>query len=459
MKRLCSALLLLAVAAPGQAHFVWLLPPAPGEKPTARVVFSDALAPDGDLVKKVAHTSLFLGDERIKLTPVKAAAGKGALEVAVPGARRQVLLGLCTYGVTARGKAEPYLLRYYAKTFIGPAPKVGPDPGEWAWEKLPLEVVREVGGKAPSCRVLWQGKPLADAEVVLLVPGKEEPVTRKADRAGVFALEAPAKSGVYGVRVGHVDKRAGEHGGKKYRSVRHYATLTFRADAGPDAAKAPAREEKPAADPEATKLLADARAARATWKDFPGFTADVEVNVEGKVTTGTVEVSPKGAVKLKLEGEHASWARRTLESVVGHRLDGGAAADTPCAFADDVKDHPLGRAIRVLNDEFHSSYRIRDRQVIVVNRQAGPVRFTITVTENHRSAEGRFLPACYVVNTWDLKSNALKSSVAHHQTWRRVGAFDLPLAATAVSATAGAQEARRFTLSNHRLLKERAAAK
>jgi hypothetical protein len=206
-------------------------------------------------------------------------------------------------------------------------------------------------------------------------------------------------------------------------------------------------------------LLADARAARATWKEFPGFTADVEVNVEGKVATGTVEVSPKGAVKLKLEGEYASWARRTLESVVGHRLDNSTALNTPCAFADDVKHHPLGRAIRVLNDEFHSSYRIRDRQVIVVNRQAGDVRFTITVLENRLSAEKKFLPACYVVNTWDLKTNALKSSVTHHQTWERLGAFDLPRAVTTVSATSGGQEGRSIKLSNHRLHQGRASGK
>ncbi len=37
------------------------------------------------------------------------------------------------------------------------------------------------------------------------------------------------------------------------------------------------------ADPEATKLLADARAARANWDHFPGFHADLEVNVDGKV--------------------------------------------------------------------------------------------------------------------------------------------------------------------------------
>jgi hypothetical protein len=212
------------------------------------------------------------------------------------------------------------------------------------------------------------------------------------------------------------------------------------------------KDSKPAADPAATKLLADARAARARWDHFPGFTADVEVNVEGKVAKGRVTVDAKGDVTLKLsDEEHKHWARATLSSIVGHRLDDTASLDTPCAFEDDAADHPLGRAIHVLNDEFHSSYRIRDRQVIVVNRQMTDARFTITVLENTVNEDKKFLPACFVVNTWDLKSNSLTSSETHHQTWKRIDAFDLPLTLTVVKATAGAQEARSIKLSNHQL--------
>src|SRR5262249_39087580 len=140
--------------------------------------------------------------------------------------------------------------------------------------------------------------------------------------------------------------------------------------------------KKPAEDPAATKLLADARLERANWVDFPGFRANVTVNVDGKASKGTVEVTRKGKVKLELEGDQKTWARSMLSSIVGHRMDDGTTLTTPCAFADDVTDHPLGRAIKVLNDEHHSGYRIRDKQVIVVNRQMKESRFTITVLEN-----------------------------------------------------------------------------
>jgi hypothetical protein len=208
------------------------------------------------------------------------------------------------------------------------------------------------------------------------------------------------------------------------------------------------------ADPAATKLFAEARAARAGWENFPGFSADLEANVEGKVFKGKVGVGAKGAVTVTLDGaddEVKMWARRTLSSIVSHRLDSGASSTPHCAFEDDNADHPLGRAVKVLGDEFHSSYRIRDRQIIVVNRTMGDYRFTITVLENKLTEEKRFLSSVFVVNNWDLKTDALRSSETCRQTWVRVGAFDLPEGVLTLTAEKGRQEARRLTLSNHRL--------
>jgi hypothetical protein len=145
--------------------------------------------------------------------------------------------------------------------------------------------------------------------------------------------------------------------------------------------------------------------------------------------------------------------RRQLSSIVGHRMPSGEGEQkTPCAFPDDNAHHPLGRTIQVLNDEFHSSYRIRGREVIVVNRTTKDSRFTITVLENKLNEEKQFLPAHYVVNYWDLKTNALKRSESFHQEWMRVGKFDLPsVAMTLTAAPEGKLEARKLTLSNHKL--------
>src|SRR5262249_51979777 len=168
--------------------------------------------------------------------------------------------------------------------------------------------------------------------------------------------------GLIAIRVGHTVKEEGEYKGQKYTTIRHWATLTFEPrilQLEPDRERespvsAPAAERKE--NTEATKLLAGARAARANWEGFTGFTADLEVNVEGKVTRGKIDVDHKGKVTLEgiedktLEG----WTRRQMASIVGHRLDSGSDQKTPCAFADDDAHHPLGRAIQVLNDESHS---------------------------------------------------------------------------------------------------------
>jgi hypothetical protein len=198
-------------------------------------------------------------------------------------------------------------------------------------------------------------------------------------------------------------------------------------------------DEKTAArkeDPAASKLLADARAARANWEKFPGFKADIAVNIDGKISRGQVQVDGKGKVSFEgLNSRSEAWAKRTLGSAVAHRMDGSAARNTPCAFADADEHYPLGRLIHVLNDELHSSYRIRDRQIMVVNRNMGERRFTITMQENRTNAEGKYLPVSYTVTTWDNKAGALQACDIHYQTWQRVGGFDLPATIRVVSTT------------------------
>lgn len=452
----CSAALAvgLLAAATAQAHFLWLLPGQPGDKTTVQLIFSDSLQPDdAELLKKIVQTELFVRGADGATTPLKkyTEGQTGAYGADVTGSGPRVVGAVCRYGVIQRGQSEPFLLHYNARTHIGGVP--GKETViQQGLDRLDLDIVPLL--KKPAVQVRWKGKPLADAEVVLLVPGVEKPVEAKTDAEGTIAIDPPKASGLYGIRARHIEKKEGELDGKKYKEARHYATLVLRVHS--DAPKGAAPVEKPAAlpaDPTATRLLTDARAARAQWDSFPGFTADLEVYADGKPCKGVVQLGPKGDVTVKLDEPTAeAWVRRTFSSIAGHRLDNSAAKETPCAFLDQDMANPLGRSIRVLNDEFHSSYRVRDRQIIVVNRQMGDARFTITVMENRLNEEQKFLPACYVVNTWDLKTDALRSSETHHNTWKRIGKYDLPSTVTVVKATAGQLDARSIKLSNYKLL-------
>jgi uncharacterized GH25 family protein len=452
MKRYAGAVLILALAAlPVRAHFIWIVPEKEGGK--AKVIFSEDLNPDSNVpVNKIAKTELFLRADKGKSIPLKWSEGKDAYTITIPDKKMQVVGAVCRYGVLQRGKDEPFLLNYYAKSLVSHSFEKGSETYVTTpWSQLPLDImVVLTDGEEPRLRVLWQGKPAAGVEVVLLLPGKEKPATCKTDKDGFFDL-TETKTGLYGIRVGYTQAQEGELEGKKYKQVRHYTTFTFEPVICDNPTKGKTLGAK-VADPAATKLLADARAARAQWTNFPGFRADLEVNLNGKVSKGKVEVSFKGKVTVTLDEEAAAkWARGILASTVSHRLDNSAALDTPCAFADSIAHHPLGRAIRVLNDEFHSSYRVRDRQIIVVNRQMKEVRFTITVMHNILTKDKKYLPSDFVVNTWDLKTDALRSSETHHQSWKRVDTFDLPGTTTVVTATAGQLEARSLKLSNHKL--------
>src|SRR5207244_3047187 len=148
------------------------------------------------------------------------------LEVELPpGVGMRLLGGVCRYGVIQRGQAEPFLLQYYPKAVVSDSlPEKGDSQAKLVrngWDKLPLQVVA-AGGR--DVRVLWHGKALAGAEVVAHLPGQEKTLEGKTSEDGTFSLGSPGTTGLVGIRVSHVEEKAGELDGKKYKSVKHYAT-------------------------------------------------------------------------------------------------------------------------------------------------------------------------------------------------------------------------------------------
>lgn len=457
MRRPLIGLFLLSAALPARGHFIFLLPPTDAH-PQVRMVFSDGLEPDenADLLDKIKQTKVFAIGAKGEPKPVTFAKKGDALTLDA-AKDANVLAATCRYGLFRRGESEPMLLHYYAKALTGRPSADTAKAQRGTSSQLDLDVAL---AEAPNtCRVLWKGKPLGKTKVFVTAPGGKSEETTEED--GTITLSKLKGDGLVALRVGHTVSEPGELDGKKYAGTRHWATFVFhtahlgqgRADRRTEKNPVAAKEDRKE-NPDATRLLADARAARANWDHFPGFSADLELNHEGKVTKGKIDVDAKG--KVTLEGvddkQVEMWTRRQLSSIVGHRMADSGELKTPCCFTEDDAHHPLGRAIQVLNDEFHSSYRIRDRQVIVVNRTMKDNRFTITVMENKVNAEKQFLPAHYVVNSWDLKTNALRSSQTFFHEWTRVGKYDLPGTSMVLTATSdGKLEARKMTLTNHKL--------
>jgi hypothetical protein len=464
---------ILAVSA-AEAQFIWLVPQQL-YGPNAKVIFSDNLDQgDPDLITRISQTRLWMRDgsgKESRMTWTKAEEG---FLLEVPGMDLRTVGGTCTYGVTRLADSKPFLLHYYPKMIIGDT-----DKGDLSkpWDLLTFEIVPRLSGNDFQLRLLFKGKVVPNPEFFLIGPGTDQPVPLKAKKGDILKVGLSGK-GTYAIRATMIEEQAGNYDGKKYEEIRHHATLVMdigsaRVDTEPaadaflisaeQADKADQREE-----PAASRLLAEARAARANWTNFPGFTADLDINVDGTVQRGKLQVDAKGKITLGdiAQKDAEAWASRILGSLVSHRMDNSAERNTPCAFADQDQHHPFGRAINVLNDELHSSYRIKDRQILVVNREMGERKFTITVLENRLNSEKKYLPGCYVVNYWDLKTGELRSSEAHHNTWTRVGGFDLPAGITVLTAQRGVANdpgkadpakpqpltSRSITIRNHKLL-------
>ena len=234
MKRCMMGLLLFTLTAvPVRAHFIWIVPDA-ADGTKVRVIFSDNLEPDDAVpVERIAATELLVRNADGTVAALNWEKGEHAYLVRVPGKGPIVVGGVCRYGVVQRGESKPFLLAYYPKFIQGEVKAATP------WDKLPLEIVPRGAGRF---QVLFAGKPAAGAEVVVLTPAADGKETHQTDARGEFEVRSAAP-GLYGLRARHIETKAGEHAGKKYEEVRHYATLVFR--------RAEERPRKVPADPAA----------------------------------------------------------------------------------------------------------------------------------------------------------------------------------------------------------------
>jgi uncharacterized GH25 family protein len=222
-KVLLGVVCALTAAGAASAHFVFVVPDAGGARAT--VVFSEDLQPDeGVSVAKVAPLKLTARDAATgKESPVELRAGEHALAAAVPGAGARVVYGSVTFGVMQRGKTPAYLLVYHPKALVGAVPADRAAVGA----KLPAELIPLAAGGKVRFQLVAAGKPVAAAQVTVIKPdGSRVKLPTGADGR----TEAVEGSGRWAAWVRYTEPKAGEHDGKKYGEVRHYATLV--ADTG-----------------------------------------------------------------------------------------------------------------------------------------------------------------------------------------------------------------------------------
>ena len=216
MHRILGAFLTGILAAGlAQAHFPFIVPDETGA--AAKVVFSDSLDPDPAVkIEKLDGTKLFLREAgATKDVPLEWRKGEACYELKLPGTGARTVFGVTEYGVLQKGDAKPFRLVYYPKAAIGDATKPVGDP-------LKVEIVSAASGGKVRFQVLAGGKPAAEIEATVILPGDAKQAV-KTDKDGF--TPGFEKKGRYGVYARASEAKSGEFAGKKYEEVRSYATL------------------------------------------------------------------------------------------------------------------------------------------------------------------------------------------------------------------------------------------
>lgn len=429
----------LCWSASASAHFLFIriLPPAEAGR-HAEVYFSDhADAGDPRFIDNIAHTRLWSQTKSGVFEALAVHKTPDRLRALLPSSGSVSVIGECTYGVLARAKQPAFLLRHYPKAIAG-------RPEEFRTKaEIPFEIeVRLAGDKgAPLVFTALRGGKAVPEATFFAVAADLKGDKFTANKEGK-AIWKPATPGQYAVYTSQTLKQAGTHQGQKYEEIREFATISFSWPLSPQGA-----------DPEAVALFQEAMAARASWQNFPGFSAAVKANVGGRAWQGSATVSAKGDVELTTEDDVVSpWVREQLESIVLHRIARPQGKPPIVRFADADRDHPLGRLLIFDGGKFASSYRVKDQQLMVVNRSMGTSNMTITILDNDRNADKKFLPRSYTVQYWDAGSGSLQRTEAIQNRWVRVEAWDLPSELTVITSSAAGQGVKTLSMSQHRLL-------
>jgi hypothetical protein len=440
LRRTAVALLLFGSFVPGEvarAHFLFIRIGAPAEAGRSVEVFFSEKADAGDprFIAKVAGAALTLQSAPGKFQPLPVRQGADRLRATLPAAGPVSVTGFLEYGVLKRETS--FLLRYYPKAVSGdPAALSAFGPRSSA----ALEIDAAFTGEQVTLRLLRDGKPVPGA-VFTTVDDDLVNDEVKADAAGK-AVWKPPSPGFYCVYAKSVLKTPGEWNGQAYSEIREFATLGF---AWPLVRKD--------ADPEAVALFERALAARASWEKFPGFTADVSGNVDGRAFSGKMTVASGGDVTLSLdENVVKPWVEEQLESIVNHRLPLPKSDHAPTLrFGDREGANPLGRLLIFDGGQFASSYRVVKDRITVVNRSLGPRNMTITVLDDRLNAEGKQLPQAFTVQYWNASDGSLDRTDSVSNRWVRVGSYDLPSAITVTTASKGGLSVRTIELTHQKL--------
>jgi len=217
-------------------------------------------------------------------------------------------------------------------------------------------------------------------------------------------------------------------------------------------------EPKVADDPKARELLRQAFEKTARWqKDFKGFTADLTVNVNGKLTSGPITVKGPREVSVQLgDGELQKWAQEQLGMIAVHRGPRTfEESDGKYSLTMEEDGHPFGIKLNIHGS--NSYYRLKDNRMTQINRKMAhpgmtPFAFTINVEESAITHDMKNLTTKYTVYYYSPTDGKLTNVESFTDTHVRVGSSDLPATRRIITFENGEVVVKNLTFTNHKLL-------
>jgi hypothetical protein len=206
-------------------------------------------------------------------------------------------------------------------------------------------------------------------------------------------------------------------------------------------------------DPLAYDLLKDARSTSQNFPtNFGGYSADVIYNDNGKIYTGTIDYTPKVAMKIEIKGLEMPESKKLegeITSLISHRRAGDFSKSDgkyPITFGADDQN-PIGRMV-CLNDELKSCYRVKNKQVVQVNRTMGGEFFTINILETTPTPEGKYLPRQFSVTYFDEKTKAMKRTQFFSDTFENMNGVFMPKSRRIITCESGETKVRIMEFAN-----------
>lgn len=201
----------------------------------------------------------------------------------------------------------------------------------------------------------------------------------------------------------------------------------------------------------AIKAMRTAHDSRATWHNFPGFSAEVVIQTDGVSHSGSILVTDDFNYELSIsEKAIQPWVSSKLRSVIGHRRP---SEEPPAVeLSDEQESSEFG--VYVTRTDGNGTLRIEDGVIREVHRKSDSRWFEITNIELFDAGDNKVLPATTSVTYRDPKTGDITSNKTNRFEWSEVGGFFLPKSCLTVeTSSAGKRQTRELTFTDHKLTK------